>query len=449
MGETATLAQFCATLSYERLPAEVIRAIKSVVLDSLGTTLAGTTLGEGCAEVLAVARRGGGAREATLVGFGERVPALMAALANGGVCHSLNYDASGIGHPGSVLAAPLAAAELRGGVDGRRFITGMAAGLEVMARSTRAVARAEAPGSKAPDTALEGQLNGYFAAAVASGQVLGLDAAKMHSAFGIALMQAAGSMQVVFDGDPPAKAVYAAFSNHGGLLSAMLAESGLEARIEALEGRAGFFALHFGGRCERSELVQDLGSDYRLVNVAFKPWPSSGITHPFVEAALELGRLRPGDVAAIRLSGGTRARHWFEPEEIRRHPASPAAAANSVFYTVGRALAKGRLGLEDFTGGTLADPDTAQLIDRMSYSLDDALGSSGVVEVEKRDGSRLVKRVDRPLGTRTKPMSQEQLAQKFADCARFAARPVDVERIVAIVEHLETLPDMAALLAVL
>lgn len=449
MTETARLAEFCSGLTFERLPAEVVRAIRSVVLDSLGTTLAGTTLGEGVGAVVAAARKDGGAREATLIGVRDRVPALMAALANGGACHALNYDAGGIGHPGSVLAAPLAAAELRGGVDGRRFITALAAGLEVMARSTRAVARAEAAGGKAPDTALEGQLNGYFAAAAAAGHVLGLDAKRMHSAFGIALMQAAGSMQVVIDGEPPAKAVYAAFSNHGGFLSALLAQNGLEARIDAFEGRAGFFALHFGGRCERAELVEDLGETYRLLDLSFKPWPSSGITHPFIEAALEIGRIEPDAIGLIHLRGGTRARHWFEPEDIRRRPANPAAAANSVFYTVARAFAKGRLGLEDFTVAALHEAAPAAMVERMTYALDDALGSSGIVEVAKRDGSRFARRIDRPLGTRAKPMTPDQLAQKFVDCAAFAAKPVAVDRIIATVERLETLSDMASLTALL
>ncbi len=447
MGETARLAEFCAGLSFDRLPAEVVRAVKSMVLDSLGTMLAGTTLGEGCAEVLAVARKAGGAREAALIGFAERVPALMAALANGGTCHSLNYDAGGIGHPGSILAAPLAAAELRGGVDGRRFITALAAGLEIMARSTRAVARAPTPSRKAHDTALEGQLNGYFAAAAACSHILGLDAGRTHSAFGIALMQAAGSMQVVLDGDPPAKAVYAAFSNHGGLLSALLAQSGLAAKIDALEGRAGFFALHFDGCWERSELVQDLGEEYRLCGIAFKPWPSSGVTHPFIEAALALGPLAPAAIEAVTLRAGPHARHWLEPEDIRRRPPSPAAAANSVFYTVARALQNGRVGLDDFTIDALSDPVTAALVERMAHRFEDGLGRSGIVEIERADGTRLVKRIDNVLGTRTNPMTPAQLTRKFADCARFAPRPVAVEKLAGLVDRLETLADMALLVA--
>jgi 2-methylcitrate dehydratase PrpD len=85
----------------------------------------------------------------------------------------------------------------------------------------------------------------------------------------------------------------------------------------------------------------------------------------------------------------------------------------------------------------------------MSYALEDGLGSTGIVEVERRDGTRVEQRVDRALGTRANPMSAAQLMQKFADCARFAPRKVETERIVALVERLEALPELSGLIELL
>ena len=294
------------------------------------------------------------------------------------------------------------------------------------------------------DTVLEGQLFGYFAAAAASARVLDLDAARIHSSFGLALMQATGSMQVVLDGDPPAKAVYAAFSNHGGLLSALLARNGLGARIAAFEGRAGLFGLFVAGRWEPTELGRGLGEDYRLLNVKFKPWPSSGVTHPFIKAALELGTVSPAEVRHIRLRGGPHARHWFEPQEDRRRPTTAAAAANSIFYVVARALATGSVGLEDFTPQAVAAP--APLVERMTYTLEEPLGSSAIVEVETRDGQTRTAQFGTPPGGGEISMTEADLVRKFMDCAKFAARPVDAERIVENVLDLDRQPDMARLL---
>lgn len=446
MKETAALAEFCAALTFDQLPSNVVRTVKHIVLDTLGTTLAGGTLGQGCQEVLALARNSAGPPEATLIGFGDRVSALMAALANGAMGHALNYDATGRGHMGSVLAAPLAAAQLRGDVSGRAFLCAFAAGLEVMARLVTAAKSAQPAGAASPlnDTVLEGQLFGYFAAAAASARVLDLDAARIHSSLGLALMQAAGSMQVVLDGDPPAKAVYAAFSNHGGLLSALLAGNGLGARISAFEGRAGLYGLFVGGRWEPTELARGLGEDYRLVDVKFKPWPSSGVTHPFIKAALELGTVSPADVRQIRLRGGPHARHWFEPQQERRMPTTATAAANSIFYVVARALANGSVGLEDFTPHAVAEP--AALVERMTYTLEGPLGSGAIVEIETRDGQTRSAQFGTTPGGGEISMSEADLVRKFMDCAKFAARPVDAERIVETVLDLDRQPDVARLL---
>jgi 2-methylcitrate dehydratase PrpD len=444
VSETAKLAEFCASLAFERLPSEVVATVKRIALDTIGTTLAASTLGDGCAELVALARAAGGPREATLVGCGERVPAAMAALANGGMGHALNFDAGGeAGHLGSIVAAPLAAAELQGGIDGKGFIVALAAGLETMARLAHAARRAAVDQHMAVDTVLEGQLLGYFGAAGASGVCLGLDADRMHSAFGLALMQAAGTMQVVLDGDPPAKAVYAAFSNHGGLLSAVLARQGLDAKIAAFEGRAGLFALHFGDRWVQSELTEGLGKRFHLLDVAFKPWPCSGITHPFIEAALALGTFSPRDLSAITVRGGKRTRHWFEPEDARRRPTTGAAAANSVFYTVACALARGDVQLADFRPDALQDAVAMTAL--MTHSLEEGLDSSGVIEVTPRAGQRLTKRIDSRLGTPERPMSDEQLEKKFASCAKFAARPSAIDLLIERLHNLEKLPNMSLL----
>lgn len=441
MLETAALAAFAASLTFEKLPQDVVHAAKRILLDTLGTSLAATTLDEGCTHLLALARAATGSSDASVISRSERVPALTAALVNGGLGHALNYDAGGsVGHLGSIVAAPLAAAQVRGNTTGRQFLCGLAAGLEVCSRIARAVIRDPSPALKPIDLLLEGQLLGYFGAAAACGSIFGLDADKMHSALGLALMQAAGSMQVVFDGDPPAKTIYAAFSNHGGLLAAMLARSGLDAKIAAFEGRAGLFGGQFGRSFDRDILLGELGASYQLRGVAFKPWPSSGVTHPFIEAAQRLGTFEPRDLRQIHLRGGTRAKHWFEPESERRRPASAASAANSVFYSVARTLSGGSLRLDDFGEDVL--PKAAPMIDLMSYQLEDALGSSGIVEVVTRAGERRESRVDAPLGTAQRPMSDSQLVDKFKDCARFAPYPVGIESVIDRVFRAETLSSI-------
>lgn len=52
---TEILAAYAANIAYESLPSEAVIALKQVVLDSLGTAVAATTLGAGCRELLSPA----------------------------------------------------------------------------------------------------------------------------------------------------------------------------------------------------------------------------------------------------------------------------------------------------------------------------------------------------------------------------------------------------------
>jgi len=448
---TRRLAEYAASIAYESLPPEVGATLKRLVLDTLGTTLAGNTLGVGCREAVAVARGAAGSAESTLIGFGDKVPAALAAFANGAMAHALNYDAIGPegGHLGVILAAPLAVSELVGRVSGKEFLAALAAGAEVTARL--AVAGAQSASGAVRPKALDGQLLGYFGAALSAGRVMRLTAPEMHSVLGLALMQAAGTMQMVLDGDPPAKAIYAAFPNLAGVLSALLARQGLRAECAAFEGEAGLFATYYGGRYSGQALHSHLGETFHMLDARFKPWPTSGVAHVFIEAALQLMAnhdIRATAIDRVEVRGGSWIRPWCEPVPERQKPANAAAAANSVFFAVAKALANRDVALADFTPEGLRQPEALRLAERMSYVIDDALGPSGVVEITTDTGQHYAGRVDTPLGHPARPLTQAQMVRKFRHCARYAACPVSAKRLDEVTAQIDRhvrVPDVSAL----
>ncbi len=236
---TQKLARFAAALRYDDLPKSVVDAIKIIILDSLGCALAATTLGDGCREAISVMERLGGPAESTILGTDTKIAATNAAFANGALVHALNYDpfSADIGHIGVVcLTAPLAAAEAAGGRSGKDLIVACAVAAEVTARVTSIVSRA---GRQPSETFLSGQLLTYMGAAAGAGRALSLDPGEMESAFGLALMQMAGSRQITVAGDPPAKAIYGAFPNQAGVQSAFLAKAGLAANVNVFGKPAG------------------------------------------------------------------------------------------------------------------------------------------------------------------------------------------------------------------
>lgn len=447
---TQRLAQFAATLTFEDLPADVVLKVKQLTLDTLGTALAATTLGAGCREVVDVMCALGGKPESRIIGHAAKVSAPHAAFANGALAHALNYDAVGTetGHTGVVcLTAPLAIADAAGTTTGRQFITAAAVAAEVTARVTAAGMH----GRHALEQILAGQYFGYFGAAAGAGRLLELSPAAMHSAFGLALMQVSGTRQVVIGGDPPAKAIYGAFPNLGGVLAAILAKAGLGADIDALEGSAGFYALATDGRYDRDLLLEGLGTRFQFMHTQFKPWPTSAVVAPFIEAAIDLATrydLKVADIEAVEIAGSPQIRAWCEPLDERRRPPNAAAAANSTLFATAKALAHREVVLADFTPEGLHDEPALRLTARMTYRLDDRV-PGGIVTIRATDGRRLEAEVEQPLGHPSRPMSAEHLAAKFRDCCSYstAVGPADVRDLTEFINTLEDAADVSRLAA--
>src|SRR5437899_4276012 len=169
----AVLSRFACGLSLNKLAAPVIEAAKMNLLDTLVCAAAGSSA-QAVAETHELAAEWGGAPQATILGFGDKVPAHHAAWVNGTMAHARDYDDThdaAVLHAGvSVIPAALAASELRGGASGADLIAAIAAGLETICRlgiATR-IGIVESGYMYTP-------LFGHFAANVAAGRVLGLD----------------------------------------------------------------------------------------------------------------------------------------------------------------------------------------------------------------------------------------------------------------------------------
>jgi 2-methylcitrate dehydratase PrpD len=143
-----------------------------LLLDTLGCGLAAVATGEAAAAT-AVAVDQGGREEATLLGAQPRVPAPVAALANGTRCHALDFDDTherGICHSSAVVApAALAAGEGRAS-SGREVLDAYVLGTEVALRIAIATADGLYARGFHPTPVC-----GAFGAAAAAARLLDLD----------------------------------------------------------------------------------------------------------------------------------------------------------------------------------------------------------------------------------------------------------------------------------
>lgn len=446
---TATWARYASELRYEHLPENVIERLKGLLLDTIGTALAGSGAGDGAEAVAGFVLRGSAPQEASLIGYDQKVDLLGAAFANGAFAHSLNYDASGPrgGHIGlAAVPAPLAFAERAGKVSGKDLLAAIAAAAELTSRLAAALALS---GVDANERFLEGQLLGYFGATVGASRIMRFTAERTQDALGIALMQTAGTRQVSFEGRS-AKAIYGGYPNQAAATAVLLAEQGLDARCRTFDGPSGLFALFFNDVYDRGAVADGLGEDFQYLDIRFKPWPTSNRLHPFIRAAAQLRRehaIAPSEIAAIRLGVAPMNVPWLEPEVERRHPQNAATAANSIFFAVAKALVNGSVTLADVSAQGIREPAADSVADLISYTVDDSLTHTmAAVEVETKSGTIVAARDEGRRGG----MAFSDLVEKFQDCARHAKVAVPPQNLQALVDNvvsLETMDDISGLIA--
>ncbi len=442
-----TLASYAATLRFEALPPAVVRVTKQCILDVLGTTLAATTLAPEAPLFRNYVREVGGTPECTLIGYGEKAPAQMAAFLNGCNSHMLDFDDVGSGHVSvSTISSALAMAEKTGNVSGREFLTAVAAGIDIHTRIVPYNSTEEWD-LKQPLSAT--QSIGYISGAAVAGRLAGLSAEKIGDAMGLGYQQVAGASQRHLG-------MHAGWCSQGAVLAVLLAKQGIPGVKDILDGKNGLFRVYLREQPDYERLVGDLGTRFRTLELhGFKAWPACGANRRPITAILELRKehsLRPEDVEAITISGGEHLFRLSEPSEIKRRPPHSAQAKFSLPFTCAVAMTYGDVKLHNYTKAGLTDAKTLEMADRVWVKQDDSptrQADTASAEIRTKDGRVYYKQVVHPLGDdRRNPMSQAQIEAKFRDCAAYSQKPLSeetVEKIIALVADLETVPDIGAI----
>ncbi|MBX9692260.1 MAG: MmgE/PrpD family protein, partial [Cyanobacteria bacterium] len=94
---TLAFAHHAASLRYEELPRELVGLLKQCVLDTLGVSIAASTLSPEADIVANYVNALGGHGATTLWGYGGKAPAPWAVFLNGSLGHMVDYDDVGAG----------------------------------------------------------------------------------------------------------------------------------------------------------------------------------------------------------------------------------------------------------------------------------------------------------------------------------------------------------------
>ena len=456
MDATIELARNFAKTTFDALPDAVVNATKKQILDLVGIAIGGMHE-RGVKELTELVIEWGGKEESTILGFGQKLPAPHAAQINASMAHALDYDdvhETAIIHPG-VIAIPtsFAVAEKVGDVSGKEFITAVALGVDMMCR----LALATMPGESPFQTGWHlTSIYGYMGAAATAAKLLRLDADQTVHAMGIGYHQCSGNGQGVIDGGVT-KRLGPGFSVRGGIASALMAQKGVTGAQNCLEGEMGLYPVYFRSKYDRDALTQNLGTHFEGPNVAIKPYPCCRGIHAAIDAALALAKeedICADNIEVVTVFVTEDTRYLLcTPLDAKCRPRNQVDTQFSVPWGVATALAKKQATLADFSQAAIHDERVLSITSKMKIEVDNSLKIEGKVyptriEVTKTDKNTYSREVINPLGGLEVPMSFEDCARKFSDCAHSLGSE-KIGRVIDMVSTLEKSVNIGALIELL
>ncbi|MCH7486334.1 MAG: MmgE/PrpD family protein [Proteobacteria bacterium] len=391
---TRRLSEFVAAVSYDGLPADVAERTKILIMDLFGIALRARHDAASTPSLLAaVGKLGLGRGSASVIGDEAGFAPPGAALLNGALAHSLDFDdthARASIHPSApIVPAALAAAEMTG-AGGRDVIAGVVAGYEVQIRLSLALVPKDhyVRGFHPSATC------GAFGAAAAAARVFGLSAEQTADAFGISLSQAAGTVQFVVNGSWT-KLFQVGYAAMNGLIAASLAREGFIGAAEPIEGKAGFLRSYAPNPIPEIA-VEGLGEVYETLAIAVKPYPCCRYGHAAMDALIGLraaNDIEPGEIESVEI--GLPRTGWNiigDPEEDKHNPKSVVDGQFSMPFLAAVVLRQGGMGWDDYARH-LDDAETLALCRRVACVVDGQVEAefpakmSGLARVRTRRGS--------------------------------------------------------------
>jgi 2-methylcitrate dehydratase PrpD len=301
-------------------------------------------------------------------------------------------------------------------------------------------------------------LLGHFGAAAVAGKIMKLDEERMTNALGLAYHQAGGAGSGVSDG-ALAKRMGPGFAAKAGITAALMAERDITGERDPLEGKTGLFHTYMGGDYNPAALTADLGKRFEGIDITNKPYPCCGLIHACVDAALALKakhHIRAEQIKEVIAYGGHSVYDLSQPLEVKRRPRTIIDAQFSVPWVVATALVRGSVTVADFTEEAIKRAEILETAQKISGRLVPEMDRHGVgpggVIIRMKGGEVYREEVAQCLGSVARPMTFQDIAAKFRDCAAASVKPPSGETVAEVIEmvgRLEKLDDATLIIKML
>lgn len=300
--QTELLADYICKARFENFPMKVVDKAKKCIMDSIGCALGGYRTEQG-RKIINVMKEFNGRHESTIIGDSEKLSCLQASFVNTHLANLLDFDDTYkfLGHPNNTIVPPGLALGEKFHVSGLSYLTAVIVGYEVSIRLCLALCptstRLKAIGL--PVTPWQ-----TIAAATVCAKLLNLNKEQVADAIGIAGSYASVPVRLVKVEDQPycAKNGKMGHASASGVLAALLAKAGVVGNRRVLDKEANYWVATGSDRCDFERMTKDLGKEYEINDVSFKPYPCCRYLHPALDAVKSMmsgGEASIGDISAI------------------------------------------------------------------------------------------------------------------------------------------------------
>lgn len=411
------MAEFAAELNYDSLPDNVIYEVKRYLYDSVGCAYG--AMGTRDVRIIReIYKEMGGNPQSTVLGFGEKLPAVNVTLINSLMIRALDFNdiywKEDPSHPSDLIPAALAAGELTG-ASMKDVITAIVIAYEFEQR----LCEFAKPGFR--ERKWHHATITQLVSPLVAGKVLGLSVDQMVNAIGIGGSSnhtigcpTAGKLTMMKNTVDP-------LSVQAGMLAAQMARKGYTGTEAIFEGKEGVMDV-YGPEWDESVLFDKLGEDFRILQCSMKAFPTEALTHTHLSAVLKIVRensISYDQIDEVVITTIARACDiLFDPHKYR--PESRETADHSLPYCVAAALVDHQVTTQSFADEKIKDPAIWQVIDKIkgeaSAEFEKMFPAKqpSKVRIKTVDGREFEAYLEYPKGDPREPMTEEDLDIKFA-----------------------------------
>lgn len=434
------LAQFAATCTLADIPERIQNRAALYITDTLGCMILGASADSSQVMRNYAALEGTGSA-CTLIGSKQRASASVAPLVNAVAGHAFDMDDVGTaGHASTVILAAILAAAEETQASGAQLLEAFCIGMEVSGKVYKVLMSDDgkhyARGWHTTSTA------GPVGAAAGCAHLYQLNEEQTLNAIcnaadlSFGLKKSFGSMT---------KHINAGYAAQAGIVSAKLAGHGLQSNPAMLDGPCGFFDC-FCDQYDKTKM-EKIGEVWTLDDPRIqKLYASCGFAQRSTCAILDHLAELPTAVGNIQKIEIALPDRESAPLQYTL-PQTGTEASFSAEYGVAAALIDRVVTLRSYDDDMVTRPEVQALMGKMERKPFPGAAYSGLltITIEYADGSRKECTCKDFAGGFTSPLTEEQLHQKFLDCA---AHGIDAERCADVFNmaiRMKELPDICAL----